>query len=302
MNRKHRLGFTLIELLVVVAIIALLISILLPSLNAAREQARVTKGLANHRSVMQSVHAYFNDFNDRFPVFTDLSPGYIGFCPWAWAGKTPHQYWERSLTGLWYITASKRPLNPYIVNGEVGDGDEVPLLQDPSDNNGPAHERLFDDRNVTATNAPESVYDDIGNSYNVNWYSLYAADFSGPLGIPGAMWQPRDYQTREFGQWVPNVTRLVRETRNGLASQLVWILDDDFMHTVRTGESRIGWHGKLDQFKAGFLDGHAEYRRFNANRFSGTGYTLLNPDWIFNDTGQSRHYPEEWTLDEARDE
>lgn len=57
-GRTTRGGFTLIELLVVVAIIALLISILLPSLNRAREQTRSLVCMSNLRSVMQALATY----------------------------------------------------------------------------------------------------------------------------------------------------------------------------------------------------------------------------------------------------
>ncbi len=64
MKRK---AFTLIELLVVVAIIALLISILLPSLSRARELAKRAVCASNQRGVGQGMHIYSNDNQEWFP-------------------------------------------------------------------------------------------------------------------------------------------------------------------------------------------------------------------------------------------
>lgn len=56
-----RRAFTLIELLVVVAVIALLISILLPALSSAREQARTVKCVVNARSFVLATNLYAAD-------------------------------------------------------------------------------------------------------------------------------------------------------------------------------------------------------------------------------------------------
>lgn len=61
------LGFTLIELLVVVAIIALLISILLPSLSKARAQARSTLCASRLSQLTKAMLIYAGDFDDVPP-------------------------------------------------------------------------------------------------------------------------------------------------------------------------------------------------------------------------------------------
>jgi prepilin-type N-terminal cleavage/methylation domain-containing protein/prepilin-type processing-associated H-X9-DG protein len=64
---NKRLGFTLVELLVVIGIIALLISILLPSLNKARQAANTVACLANQRSIGQALAIYVSEFKGALP-------------------------------------------------------------------------------------------------------------------------------------------------------------------------------------------------------------------------------------------
>ena len=77
-SRPRRTGFTLIELLVVVSIIALLVSILLPSLNVARETARRTVCASNLKQMGYYSLLYSLDYNDYFiPLYG--GPGHVGY-------------------------------------------------------------------------------------------------------------------------------------------------------------------------------------------------------------------------------
>ena len=120
-KRRHRAGyvctgrrsagaFTLIELLVVVSIIALLVSILIPALSKAREQAKQVVCAANLRSVSMTYLMYGFDADDWLPW-----PTYSVNYPYRL--HYPGRYDQRTgdlilFSGYWMV--------PYIEgNGEV---------------------------------------------------------------------------------------------------------------------------------------------------------------------------------------
>lgn len=65
---RRKRAFTLIELLVVISIIALLLSILMPSLSKARKMAQSIQCAAKQKTFALTTNIYINDFKGSFPI------------------------------------------------------------------------------------------------------------------------------------------------------------------------------------------------------------------------------------------
>lgn len=66
----HRRAFTLVELLVVIGIIVLLVALLLPALNRAREHARTVQCMSQLRQISFGVYSYASDNGGLLPAWS----------------------------------------------------------------------------------------------------------------------------------------------------------------------------------------------------------------------------------------
>src|SRR3954452_420257 len=134
-RRRSASGFTLVELLVVIAIIGILVALLLPAIQSAREAARRAQCTSNVKNVALAVLSY-HDARREFPAAAWVRPGTTDeilthsrlFNNWA-ISILPYIE-EDSLQKTFMIS----PVLPLRADeNKIARGTEIPVMLCPSD-------------------------------------------------------------------------------------------------------------------------------------------------------------------------
>ncbi len=188
---RARRGFTLVELLVVIAIIGILIALLLPAVQAAREAAR-RMNCSNHlKQIGIAMHNY-HDSNGQFPsgAIADTPPTRPNVPKWGWAALILPYIEQGALHDA--INVKGMSLDPQIMAATAGNAvldaalkTVVSEYRCPSDTaedyltvgTPGATERYVNDASGTPYGAPVSNYIGVAGLYD------YGMDNNGVLFV-----------------------------------------------------------------------------------------------------------------------
>jgi prepilin-type N-terminal cleavage/methylation domain-containing protein/prepilin-type processing-associated H-X9-DG protein len=239
-NRTERKAFTLIELLVVIAILAILMAILLPALNRAKEQARKIVCANNLKQLGLSLTMYGSENDNKLPL-----------------NEFGYWLWDISYSTSDYIIATGGDRSTFYCPADPTKRPDMAILWQFSQN---------PPIGATPDSIPEPT-SNRGDYYRVTSYFWLMDTVNGRPDPPGGTPQKRWVKMLTCPQ--PAITELVldatlstgpdpntasfTEVPGGLWSR--WNLYDRTNHLSR-GEKPAGSNIL-------FVDGHLDWRRFN---------------------------------------
>ena len=236
-------GFTLIELLVVVAIIALLLSILLPALRHARQQTRRLVCLSNTRQLAIGCRFYLDENAGAFLQGINVNYNYGG------TQGTNQLPWP----GLPADQPIPKPFNQYLRLELVLNADQAGLYHCPSD--------------TGSEEARPTNFAYYGTSYLTN-LMLIGQDQLNVMStdpVKTVLYKiNRKLKKLNVSQVTTNHAELV------LLGDAGWLSEWQF-----NSFDRIEWHDKPRTHSLVFLDGHAAYVRIHKGLHVASDYTVI---------------------------
>jgi prepilin-type N-terminal cleavage/methylation domain-containing protein len=185
-HKKSHSGFSLVELLVVISIVTVLISVLLPSINAARETARQSVCAGNQRQIAIAFQGYLQTWSYVYPFANPADTTTGGY-----TNPAVRNNWPSATNFPWMMA-----LSPHL--GEYKSGNTVKTLRCPSN--------IWASYSITSQNRPVTHYGLNSSTFPSNWHSSNAGF---PLLNPR-----RDRQIKS-----PAATLLIGDIPNGGAPE-----------------------------------------------------------------------------------